>query len=84
MCKDTCELLEWVKVSTTHVHMTPEILSGGQKQRVAIARAVVNRPEFWLQMNRQGMSMMHCCPARLMHLFLELNRMGTTVNLGNA
>lgn len=73
------ELLEWVGLAQ-HMHMTPEILSGGQKQRVAIARAVINRPDILVADEPTG-NVDDATALRLMHLFLELNRMGTTVVL---
>jgi cell division transport system ATP-binding protein len=46
-----------------HMEARPPTLSGGQQQRVAIARSLISRP----------------MGVRLLYLFEELNRMGTTV-----
>ncbi len=56
----------------------PSRLSGGQKQRVAIARAVINRPDLLVADEPTG-SVDDRTATRLMHLFMELNRLGTTV-----
>ncbi len=71
------ELLKWVGLGD-HIYATPKILSGGQKQRVAIARAVVNRPRLLLADEPTG-NLDDQIGIKLMHLFDELNRMGTTV-----
>lgn len=71
------ELLNWVGLGD-HVHSTPPILSGGQKQRVAIARAVVTRPRLLLADEPTG-NLDDQIGTRLMYLFDELNRMGTTM-----
>lgn len=71
------ELLKWVGLGD-HMHSRPSILSGGQKQRVAIARAVINRPRLLLADEPTGNLDDHI-GIKLMHLFDELNRMGTTV-----
>jgi cell division transport system ATP-binding protein len=71
------DLLKWVGLGD-HVHSTPPILSGGQKQRVAIARAVVTRPRLLLADEPTG-NLDDAIGTRLMYLFDELNRMGTTM-----
>ena len=53
-------------------------LSGGQKQRIAIARAVINRPELLLADEPTGNVDNDIAP-KLMKLFVELNKLGTTV-----
>lgn len=71
------EILEWVGLSD-HMNATPEILSGGQKQRVAIARAVIGKPRLLLADEPTG-SLDDATGYRIMSLFEQLNRMGTTI-----
>lgn len=71
------ELLKWVGLGD-HLHSKPPILSGGQKQRVAIARAVINRPRLLLADEPTG-NLDDAIGTRLLYLFDELNRMGTTI-----
>lgn len=71
------ELLEWVGLGN-QVDAKPPTLSGGEKQRVAIARAIINRPQLLIADEPTG-SMDAEMGLRLMHLFLELNKIGTTV-----
>jgi cell division transport system ATP-binding protein len=71
------ELLGWVGLSGQS-DMLPPVLSGGEKQRVAIARAVVARPELLLADEPTG-NVDPSLATRLLHLFQELNRFGTTV-----
>lgn len=73
------ELLKWVGLGD-HIHSKPPILSGGQKQRVAIARAVISRPRLLLADEPTG-NLDDQIGTRLLYLFDELNRMGTTVVL---
>lgn len=56
----------------------PDQLSGGQRQRVAIARAVINQPEILIADEPTG-NVDQDMAERLMRLFFELNRLGTTV-----
>jgi cell division transport system ATP-binding protein len=75
--QDVSDLIEWVGLKH-HTQSLPPVLSGGEKQRVAIARAVVNKPDIILADEPTG----NVDPAlgrRLLHLFMELNRGGTTV-----
>ena len=71
------ELLTWVGLAD-YIHARPPILSGGQKQRVAIARAVINRPDLLVADEPTG-NVDDRTALRLLHLFSELNRLGTTV-----
>ncbi len=75
----TSELLDWVGLSK-QMSILPRLLSGGQKQRVAIARAVVTRPKLILADEPTGNVDDHIAK-RLMYLFEELNRNGTTILL---
>ena len=74
---DVAELLEWVGLGSK-TEAQPATLSGGEKQRLAIARAVVGRPELILADEPTG-NVDPDMAARLMRLFVELNRLGATV-----
>jgi len=71
------ELLSWVGLED-QIDARPPTLSGGQKQRVAIARAIIARPKLILADEPTGNVDDHIA-MRLMHLFEELNKIGTTV-----
>lgn len=71
------ELLSWVGLAN-HMHARPSVLSGGQKQRVAIARAVITRPDLLVADEPTG-NVDDRTALRLIHLFREMNRLGTTV-----
>ncbi|MCC7305440.1 MAG: cell division ATP-binding protein FtsE [Alphaproteobacteria bacterium] len=71
------ELLEWVGLGE-HQNMLPPTMSGGQQQRVAIARAVIARPKLLLADEPTG-NLDDEIGFRLMNLFEQLNRMGTTI-----
>ena len=77
MQEHVSELLAWVGLAD-HIHALPESLSGGQKQRVAIARAVISRPRLLLADEPTG-NLDESLGQRLIRLFEELNRIGTTV-----
>jgi len=74
---DVAELLSWVGLGE-RMHAMPATLAGGEKQRLAIARAVVNRPEILLADEPTG-NVDHEMALRIFRLFVELNRLGTTV-----
>jgi cell division transport system ATP-binding protein len=71
------ELLEWVGLGDQQ-KMLPATMSGGQQQRVAIARAVIARPKLLLADEPTG-NLDDEIGLRLMGLFEQLNRMGTTI-----
>jgi cell division transport system ATP-binding protein len=79
--KDVLDLLDWVGLKN-QAFAYPEVLSGGEKQRAAIARAVVSKPEVLLADEPTG-NVDPVLAKRLLHLFLELNRLGTTVFLAS-
>jgi len=74
---DVAELLTWVGLGD-RMHAMPATLAGGEKQRLAIARAVVNRPEILLA-DEPTANVDHDMALRIFRLFVELNRLGTTV-----
>ena len=74
---DVAELLRWVGLGD-RMDALPPALSGGEQQRLAIARAVVNRPDLLLADEPTG-DVDHPMALRILRLFVELNRMGTTV-----
>lgn len=71
------ELLDWVGLGDHKEHL-PRTLSGGQQQRIAIARAVIARPKLLLADEPTG-NLDDEIGFRLMGLFEQLNRMGTTI-----
>ncbi len=70
------ELISWVGLED-RMQAKPPTLSGGEKQRVAIARAVINKPDLLLADEPTG-NVDPALAQRLMHLFVELNKQGTT------
>jgi cell division transport system ATP-binding protein len=73
------ELLEWVGLGE-RMDALPPLLSGGEKQRAAIARAVIGRPEILLADEPTG-NVDPDLSLRLVRLFAELNKLGTTIIL---
>jgi cell division transport system ATP-binding protein len=74
---EVVELLHWVGLGD-RVGALPPVLSGGEKQRAAIARAVIARPQLLLADEPTG-NVDPNLAQRLLRLFVELNKSGTTV-----
>ena len=75
--KPVNEMLDWIGL-TARASARPATLSGGEQQRVAIARAVIGRPEILVADEPTG-NVDPDMAARLLHLFENLNRLGTTL-----
>lgn len=75
--EDVTDLLQWVGLGD-RMHDFPSVLSGGEKQRAAIARAVIGKPELLLADEPTG-NVDPQMARRLLRLFIELNRLGTSV-----
>jgi len=74
---DVVDLLDWVGLGE-RMHVLPPVLSGGEKQRAAIARALITKPEILLADEPTG-NVDPPLARRLLRLFVELNRLGTSV-----
>jgi len=75
--KDVTELLKWVGLGD-RMHVLPPVLSGGEKQRAAIARALIDQPKVLLADEPTG-NVDPPLARRLLRLFIELHRSGTSV-----
>lgn len=73
------ELLHWVGLGQ-HIEAFPATLSDGQKQRIGIARAVITRPKLLLADEPTG-NVDDVSAFKMMSLFEELNKIGTTIIL---
>ena len=71
------ELITWVGLNDK-IDAFPNTLSDGEKRRIAIARAVIGRPSLLLADEPTG-SIDSNQGDKIMHLFEELNKIGTTV-----
>ena len=74
---EVTELLQWVGLGE-RMDALPPVLSGGEKQRAAIARAVIARPQLLLADEPTG-NVDPNLGQRLLRLFIELYRFGTSV-----
>lgn len=75
--QDVAELLQWVGLGH-RMDAMPPTLSGGEQQRAAIARAVIAKPDLLIADEPTG-NVDPVIGRRLLRLFAEMNRMGTTV-----
>ena len=75
--EEVVELLRWVGLGD-RMWALPPVLSGGEKQRAAIARAVIARPQLLLADEPTG-NVDPNLAQRLLRLFVELNKSGTSV-----
>ena len=75
--RDVIDLLKWVGL-TERIDAFPSVLSGGEQQRAAVARALIDQPELLLADEPTG-NLDPTLAKRLLRLFIELNRSGTSV-----
>ncbi|GHF38033.1 cell division ATP-binding protein FtsE [Seohaeicola zhoushanensis] len=71
------ELMQWVGLAGRFDALPPE-LSGGERQRAALARAVIMSPDVIIADEPTG-NVDWEMSQRLLHLLIELNRMGRAV-----
>jgi cell division transport system ATP-binding protein len=76
---EVIEILRWVGLGE-RMHVLPPVLSGGEKQRAALARALIVRPDLLLADEPTG-NVDPSLARRLLRLFIELNRLGTSMVL---
>ena len=74
---DVMEMLSWMGLAGKSTAM-PEDLAGGERQRVSIARAVIGRPRLLLA-DEPTAGLDAIQSERMIHLFRELHRLGSTV-----
>lgn len=74
---DILSLLKWVGLGE-RIWALPQTLSGGEQQRAAIARAIIAKPEILIADEPTGNVDIEM-GVRIMRLFSELNRLGTTI-----
>lgn len=77
IAEDAAEILRWIGLDH-RAHARPAELSGGEQQRAAIARAVICRPTLLLADEPTG-NVDASQARRLLALFAEMNRLGTTI-----
>lgn len=75
--KHVSELMKWVGLGDK-MECRPPTLSGGEQQRIAVARAVITRPKLLVADEPTG-NIDNEMGRKLLYLFEELNRQGTTV-----
>jgi len=75
--QDVVDLVKWVGLGD-RMHASPQVLSGGEKQRAAIARALIDQPDVLLADEPTG-NVDPTLARRLLRLFMELNKLGTSV-----
>ena len=75
--RDVIDLLKWVGLAE-RIDAFPPVLSGGEQQRAAIARALIDQPDLLLADEPTG-NLDSKLAKRLLRLFVELNRTGTSV-----
>ena len=75
--EEVVELLKWDGLGD-RIWALPPVLSGGEKQRAAIARAVIAQPQLLLADEPTG-NVDPNLAQRLLRLFVELHRSGTSV-----
>jgi len=74
---DVADLMNWVGLGA-RMRAYPATLSAGEKQRTAIARAIITRPKLLLADEPTG-NVDPDMAQRLLRLFVEMNRLGTSV-----